>query len=292
MDGVIVIDKPEGWTSHDVVNKVRKIARTKKVGHLGTLDPIATGVLPLVIERATRLAQFYTRSDKIYEGLVRFGWATTTYDRAGEMVGEKVELQVDPEALERQLDPFRGEFLQTPPAVSAKKVEGRRAYELARKNIAVELEPVKVHVYELTVLEIHGADARLRAHCSGGTYMRSIAHDLGKAMGCGAHLQELRRVASGEFELDHARTLEQLAALAAEERLVDAIVPVSNLLPGFPVVFVDDVTASQIRNGRNFPGSPFHALAARYVKAVTRSGVLVAIGEAVLPNLYHPVVVL
>src|SRR5215471_1245349 len=166
MDGVIVIDKPEGWTSHDVVNKVRKIARTKKVGHLGTLDPIATGVLPLVIERATRLAQFYTRSDKIYEGVVRFGWATTTYDRAGEAVGEQAEVEVDRDELERKLEPFRGEFLQVPPAVSAKKVEGQRAYELARKKVAVELEPVRVHVYELTLLEISRSDARIRVHCS------------------------------------------------------------------------------------------------------------------------------
>src|SRR5215471_19383403 len=133
---------------------MRKIARTKKVGHLGTLDPIATGVLPLVIERATRLAQFYTRSDKIYEGLVRFGWATTSYDRAGDPLGEKVEVKIDPAELEPLLDRFRGEFLQTPPAVSAKKVEGRRAYDLARRNVAVELEPVPVHVYELTVLSI------------------------------------------------------------------------------------------------------------------------------------------
>jgi tRNA pseudouridine55 synthase len=292
LDGVIVVDKPEGWTSHDVVNKVRKIAHTKKVGHLGTLDPIATGVLPLVIERATRLAQFYTKSDKIYEGLVRFGWATSTYDRAGEVVGEKMEVAVDREELERNLEAFRGEFLQRPPSVSAKKVEGRRAYELARKNVAVELEPARVNVYELSVLDVSGSDVRLRVHCSGGTYMRSIAHDLGQAMGCGAHLQELRRVASGEFELDQARTLEQLARLADEERLVDAIVPAGRLLPGFPAVFVDDVVTAQIRNGRNFPGSPFRSQAAKYVKAVTRSGALVAIGEAVLPNVYHPVVVL
>jgi tRNA pseudouridine55 synthase len=293
LDGVIVIDKPEGWTSHDVVNKVRKIIRTKKVGHLGTLDPIATGVLPLVIERATRLAQFYTRSDKIYEGLVRFGWATTSYDRAGDPVGEKVEMKIDPAELELLLDRFRGEFLQTPPAVSAKKVEGRRAYDLARRNVAVELEPVPVHVYELTVLEASGADVRLRVHCSGGTYMRSIAHDLGKAMGCGAHLQELRRIVSGEFEIDQARTLEQLTALVADERLIDAVVPASKLLPGFPAVFVDDLTASQIRNGRNFPGSPFRSQPlSKHVKAVTRAGELVAVGEAVLPNVYHPVVVL
>ena len=293
MDGVIVIDKPEGWTSHDVVNKVRRIAKTKKVGHLGTLDPIATGVLPLVIERATRLAQFYTRSDKIYDGLVRFGWSTSSYDRAGEPTSEKVEVRLTAEELERALAKFRGEFAQRPPAVSAKKVEGRRAYELARKNIAVELEPVRVHVYELTLLELRGDVARLRAHCSGGTYMRSIAHDLGQALGCGAHLQELRRLASGEFELEQARTLEQLEALAAEDRLADALVPPGKLLPAFPSVLVDDVTAAQIRNGRDFPASPFRAQPpSKYVKAVTRTGELVAIGEAVLPNLYHPAVVL
>ena len=293
MDGVIVIDKPEGWTSHDVVNKVRRIAQTKKVGHLGTLDPIATGVLPLVMERATRLAQFYTHSDKIYEGVVRFGWSTTSYDRAGEPTSEKVEVHLTSAELEAALEPFRGEFAQHPPAVSAKKVDGRRSYELARKNIAVELAPVGIHVYELTLLEVNGSDARLRVHCSGGTYMRSIAHDLGQALGSGAHLIELRRLASGEFEIDQARTLEQLEALAAEGRLVDAFVPVEKLLPAFPSVFVDELTAAQVRNGRNFPASPFRAgPPAKYVKAVTRSGSLVAIGEAVLPNLYHPVVVL
>ncbi|MCU1236387.1 MAG: tRNA pseudouridine synthase [Candidatus Solibacter sp.] len=293
MDGVIVIDKPEGWTSHDVVNKVRRIAKTKKVGHLGTLDPIATGVLPLVIERATRLAQFYTRSDKIYEGLVRFGWSTASYDRAGEQVGEKVEVRLTAEELEPALEKFRGEFMQRPPAVSAKKVDGKRSYELARKNIAVELAAVPVHVYELTLLELNGDLARLRAHCSGGTYMRSIAHDLGQALGCGAHLQELRRLASGEFEIDQARTLEQLESLASEERLVDAIVPAGKMLPGFTSVFVDDLTVAQIRNGRDFPASPFRSQpAAKYVKAVDRAGALIAIGEVVVPNLYHPIVVI
>src|SRR3954468_15054608 len=173
---------------------MRRIAKTKKIGHLGTLDPIATGVLPLVIGRATRLAQFYTRSDKIYEGVVRFGWSTRTYDRAGEPTSDAVEYTVDPASLDAALEPFRGEFLQTPPPVSAKKVAGKRAYELARRDVAVELEPVAVHIYELTILEVSGATARLRVHCSGGTYMRSIAHEVGKALGCGAHLQELRRV--------------------------------------------------------------------------------------------------
>ena len=272
---------------------MRRIAKTKKVGHLGTLDPSATGVLPLVLGRATRLAQFYTRSDKIYEGVVRFGWSTDTYDGEGTPTSPKAEPRVDAAELERHLEAFRGEFLQTPPPVSAKKVDGRRAYELARKAIAVELEPVKVQVYELALLELRGSDARLRAHCSAGTYMRSIAHDLGIAAGCGAHLAELRRLASGEFEIAQARTIEQLESLAASERLLDALVPAAQMLPGFPAVFVDDLTATQIRNGRNFRASPFRSQAAsRYVKAVNRQEELVAIGVAVLPNLYHPVVVL
>jgi tRNA pseudouridine55 synthase len=293
LDGVIVVDKPEGWTSHDVVAKVRHIARTKRIGHLGTLDPIATGVLPLVIEKATRLAQFYTPSDKIYEGVVRFGWSTNTYDRAGEPAGEKREVRVDTEVLEELLERFRGEFLQTPPPVSAKKVDGKRAYDLARQAVAVELEPVKVSVYELTLLAVDGAEARLRVHCSGGTYLRSIAHDLGQLLGCGAHLRELRRTASAEFEIGQARTVAQLESLAAGDRLVEAMVPAGKMLPGMPCVYVDDVMVALIRHGRNFPASPFRSdAAARHVKAVTRQGDLVAIGEAVLPNLYHPVVVL
>ena len=293
MNGAIVVDKPEGWTSHDVVNKVRRLARTKKVGHLGTLDPIATGVLPLVIERATRLAQFYVRSDKIYEGVVRFGWATDTYDRAGEPSCPRGEVSLTAAEIEPYLERFRGEFLQQPPPVSAKKVAGRRAYELAREDKEVDLEPVKVQVYDLTLLEVDGPYARLRAHCSGGTYLRAIAHELGQALGCGAHLQELRRMASGEFEIAQARTIPQLEALAAEERLIDALVPAGQMLPFFPAVFVDDAVVAQIRNGRNFAASPFRSQpGARHVKALTRDGELVAIGEAVLPNLYHPTVVL
>jgi tRNA pseudouridine55 synthase len=293
LDGVIVVDKPEGWTSHDVVARVRHIANTKKIGHLGTLDPIATGVLPLVIGRATRLAQFYTRSDKIYEGVVHFGWSTDTYDRAGEPTSEKREVVVDPDELEALLEASRGEFLQTPPPVSAKKVAGKRAYELARQSMPPDLKPVPVHVYELVALQVDGPRVALRAHCSGGTYMRSIAHDLGRRMGCGAHIEELRRLASGEFEIAQARTIAQLESLAGDERLMDALVPAAHMLPGFPSVFVDEPTATEIRNGRNFQASPFRSpSASRYVKAVTRLGEVVAIGEAVLPNLYHPVVVL
>jgi tRNA pseudouridine55 synthase len=275
------------------VNKVRRIAKTKKVGHLGTLDPIATGVLPLVIERATRLAQFYTRSDKVYEGLVQFGWSTASYDRAGEPTSPKVEVELNADELARALTGFRGPISQRPPAVSAKKVDGQRSYDLARKNIAVELAPIQIQVYELTLLALTGSHARLRIHCSGGAYMRSIAHDLGQVLGCGAHLAELRRLSSGEFAIDRAYTLERLEALAAADLLTDAVIPAAQLLPAFPDVFVDEVTASHVRQGRNFPASPFRAAPpAKFVKAVSRTGELIAIGEIVLPNLYHPIVVM
>src|SRR5579872_474643 len=218
MDGVIVVDKPAEWTSHDVVNKVRRIAGTKKVGHLGTLDPAATGVLPLVIGRATRLAQFYTRNDKIYEGVIHFGYATDSYDGDGKPVTPEVEVTLDRESLERILDRFRGEFDQTPPAVSAKKIAGRPAYELARKNQPVDLKPVPVEVYSLEIMRIEGCEAEVRVHCSAGTYLRSIAHEAGQALGWGAFLRTLRRVASGDFKIEAARTLEQLAELATQGR--------------------------------------------------------------------------
>ena len=293
MDGVIVVDKQEGWTSHDVVSKMRRIADTKRIGHLGTLDPIATGVLPLVIGRATRLAQFYTRSDKIYEALIRFGFATDTYDRGGLPTSPETAPQVCAEELERLLDNFRGEIMQAPPPVSAKKVDGVRAYALARRQIPVDLPPAPVRIHELTLVEVRGPEARLRAHCSGGTYMRSIAHDLGQALGCGAHLRDLRRLASGEFTLEQARTIPQLQELAAQGRLAEALIPAAQMLPDFPTVYVEPLTAGQIRQGRNFPVSPFRVQqGAQYVKAVSGEGELIAIGEAVLPNIYHPAVVL
>jgi tRNA pseudouridine55 synthase len=290
---VIVVDKPRDWTSHDVVNKVRRFAGTRKVGHLGTLDPSATGVLPLVIGRATRLAQFYTRNDKVYEGTIRFGFATASYDADGEATSPEVAVTLDRAELDRILDRFRGEFAQVPPQVSAKKIAGRPAYESARKNQTVELKPVNVQVFALDILRVEGAEADVRVHCSAGTYLRSIAHEAGEALGCGAHLKSLRRLASGDFKIESAKTLEELATLAAEDRVVEALIPAHLLLPDFPLELVDALTAGQIRNGRDFRVSPFHARkGARYVKAVTPQGELVAIGEARLPHLYHPVLVL
>ncbi len=293
MNGVIVVDKPAGWTSHDVVSKMRRIAGTKKVGHLGTLDPAATGVLPLLLNRATRLAQFFTHNEKVYEGVIRFGWSTDTYDAEGEPTSPKTEVVLDRDRLESALDASRGVIQQTPPPVSAKNIDGRPAYELVRKNIAVEMKPVEVTVFALDVLWMKGAEVAVRVHCGSGTYLRSIAHDAGIAMGCGAHLKTLRRLQSGPFKIECARTLEELMQLSAEARLQEALVPAMELLPEFPNEIVDQITEGQIRQGRDFRVSPFRLREdVRMVKAVSRSGELIAIGQAVLPTVYHPILVL
>jgi tRNA pseudouridine55 synthase len=292
-DGVVVVDKPAGLTSHDVVGKMRRIAATKRVGHLGTLDPMATGVLPLVLNGATRLAQFYTGADKVYEGVIHFGYATNSYDADGEPVGKVRDVTPDPGQLAAVLAQFRGTIQQVPPAVSAKKIGGVPAYKLARKNEEVVLKPVTITVHELALLHSEGAEARVRVKCSAGTYVRSIAHDVGQALGCGAHLKSLRRLASGEFSIERARTLEDLEALAKDGRFGEAVIPSVQLLPAIPAEHVDELTAGQIRNGRDFRVSPFRGAAgAKYVKAIGPDGELVAIGEASLPNLYHPVVVI
>jgi tRNA pseudouridine55 synthase len=290
MDGVIIVDKPAEWTSHDVVGKMRRLAQTKRVGHLGTLDPMATGVLPLVLNRATRLAQFYTKADKVYEATIRFGFATNSYDADGEATTEAVPVTLDAGALARALDAFRGDILQVPPAVSAKKINGVPAYKLARQSKPVVLEPVAVTVHELVLLDCGADTARVRVHCSTGTYIRSLAHDLGVALGCGAHLSALRRTRAGQFTLAEARTLAELADPAV---LGAALIPASALLPEFPAERVDEVTAGFIRQGRDFRVNPFRVRqGAPCVRAVDGAGLLVAIGEIKLPNLYHPFLVL
>jgi tRNA pseudouridine55 synthase len=293
LDGVIVVDKAEGCTSHDVVNRVRRIAGTRRVGHLGTLDPLATGVLPLVVGRATRLAQFFTANTKRYDAWVRFGHSTDSYDRDGAPTSDPVPPSFTREELERALDAFRGTFLLTPPPVSAKKVGGVPAYKLARKHVQVELKPVEVTVNALDLAAFEPPRARLLICCSAGTYVRSIAHELGRAFGCGAFLDSLRRTASGEFTEELAHTLDQLRDMAAEGRLSEALIGGPALLPQFPSELVDAVTAGQIRQGRDFRVSPFRIRPdARYVKALSKEGELIAIGEARLPHLYHPILVL
>lgn len=293
MDGALIVDKSGGMTSHDVVNRVRRLSGTRKVGHLGTLDPMATGVLPLLIGGATRLAQYFSGGEKKYAARVRFGWATDTYDREGTPVSEPVAPDFSRADLENALSAFRGVILQTPPPFSAKKIAGVPAYKLARKQMPVALAPVEVQVFSLDLDEFDGTTATLRVHCSPGTYVRGIAHDVGHRLGCGAFLESLRRTGSGEFSEDNARTLDDLSRLAESDRLSEALIPAAQLLPQFSCATVDSLTVGQIRQGKDFRISPFLVKpSSRFVKAVTPEGELVAIGEARLPLLYHPVLVL
>jgi tRNA pseudouridine55 synthase len=218
MNGVLIIDKPAGLTSHDVVNRARRILHERSIGHLGTLDPMATGVLPLVTGSLTRLAQFYTKSEKVYEGTIRFGFATDTYDAEGEPTSLVQEVSLRAEEVETLAARFRGIIEQTPPPFSAKKIRGVPAYKLARQQKEVVLNPVQVEIKEFEILALEADRVRFRARVASGTYMRSVAHEMGRELACGAHLQSLRRTSVAEFDLEDAHTLEQLAA-AAEIRL-------------------------------------------------------------------------
>ena len=289
----MVIDKPSGWTSHDVVNKIRRFANTRKVGHLGTLDPMATGVLPLLIGRATRLAQFFGKADKVYEGSICFGHSTDSYDAEGKPTSPDVAVDLDRSVIENLLGSFRGRIWQTPPPVSAKKVQGTRAYKLARQNVDVQLAPVEVEIFSIDLLRLSGNEIDVRVHCASGTYVRSIAHDLGQSLGCGAYLSRLRRMASGGFDLKMSKTLDELSHLSNDDRISEALIPAAELLPEFPTEHVDAATAGFIRQGRDFRVSPFRSgTPSRFVKAISHEGELLAIGEAKLPNVYHPILVL
>ena len=221
MNGVLIIDKPAGLTSHDVVNRARRILQQRSIGHLGTLDPMATGVLPLVTGSLTRLAQFYTASEKTYEGTIRFGFATDTYDADGDATTAPQEVNLRAEEVEAVAARFRGIIEQTPPAFSAKKIQGVPAYKLARKQKEVVLKPVQVEIKEFEILAVEADRVRFRARVASGTYMRSVAHEMGQALNCGAHLESLRRTAVAEFVLEDAHTLEQVAEAAKGVTITD-----------------------------------------------------------------------
>jgi tRNA pseudouridine55 synthase len=241
-DGVLVVDKPEGPTSHDVVTLTRRVLGVSRIGHTGTLDPLATGVLPLVIGRATRLAQFLTASDKTYEATIAFGRTTDTYDVRGREVSATAQRPTR-EQLETALPAFRGTFEQTPPAFSAKNIDGERSYEIARKAVrgggpsgpAIRPKAVTVTAHRVEVRSFDGDTAVLGMTVTAGFYVRSLAHDLGEALGCGAVLVALRRTRSGEFGLESAVPLETVLK-ASREELAARILPMAGLLPGLPAV--------------------------------------------------------
>ena len=218
MNAVIIVDKPAGWTSHDVVHRVRRLLQERSVGHLGTLDPLATGVLPLVIGSFTRLAQFYIGSEKTYEGVIRFGFATNTYDADGEPLessdGTAALDSPTPSLQDLQIlaTEFHGLIQQVPPPFSAKKIKGVPAYKLARQQKEVILAPVEIEIKEFIVTAVEADYAHFRARVSSGTYMRSIAHEMGQRLGCGAHLASLRRTAVAEFGITQAHTVEEMEA--------------------------------------------------------------------------------
>ncbi|HUE51115.1 MAG TPA: tRNA pseudouridine(55) synthase TruB [Terriglobales bacterium] len=290
MDGVLIIDKPRGLTSHDVVNRVRRILGQRSVGHLGTLDPLATGVLPLVTGNLTRLAQFYAASEKIYEGVIRFGYATDTYDAEGEPASPEQTVKVSLEQLRELAARFKGVIEQMPPPFSAKKVHGVPAYKLARKHKNVPLKPVRVEIKELEILAVDGDRAGFQARVASGTYMRSVAHDMGREMGCGAHLESLRRTTLGEFNLSQAHTLEQLEEAAKAGEPEEMFIHPRQLLPQFPCVTATEEMATRIRSGRtvNLP----ELSRARQVKVFAGQRELIAIATRVAGTLFHPKIVL
>jgi tRNA pseudouridine55 synthase len=215
-DGVVLVDKKAGITSHDVVERFRRKSKIKKVGHTGTLDPMATGLLVLCAGKTTRLQAYLMGMEKTYEGTIQFGFATDTYDATGEPAGEAVEKNIEGLDLEPHVATFRGEIEQMPPAFSAKKIDGVRAYELARKGEEVKLQPKRVTVYQFDIVEVSGSTAKFLVRSSAGTYMRSLAHDVGQSLGVPAHLKELRRTKIGNFDVADALPFDKLAESGPE----------------------------------------------------------------------------
>jgi tRNA pseudouridine55 synthase len=309
-DGALVINKPKGKTSHDVVDAVRHLAGFRQIGHLGTLDPLATGVLVLLLGKATRLVRFYAGRRKRYTAAFRFGFATNTYDSEGVAQGPDVPPVLDRELIEGLAAESLGRFEQMPPIFSAKKVHGRPAYELARKNQVVELQPASVELFEYRLTEIEGPVARFSVECSSGTYVRSLAHDMGQKLGCGAHLSEITRTAVGEFSLEQGIEIEELAQAAREGRFQSFLIPLENLLPDFPRTNVLPVLEKKVRHGGKFnillsqmqpgrvelpPGATTELdgglIHAPRLRVFSRDNKLIAIAEAVVPRTYQPVVV-
>jgi tRNA pseudouridine55 synthase len=325
MDGLLVVNKPAGPTSHDVVARVRRVLRERRIGHTGTLDPIATGVLPLVVGRATRLARFLTASEKTYEASIRFGFATDSGDATGRPIGERFEgAMPDREAFEQALDAFRGTFSQQPPAYSAKKIDGMRSYKLARDaaraSQAAELipppgltdlpappalpAPVDVTTHAIDVLGAAGDTITLRVCCSAGFYIRSLAHDLGERLGVGAHLVALSRTASGNLTLAQAVPLGMLErGTDGVETAHQALVPMSQMLPALRGCALtpeglrralrgQDLAPADLAGNMAGAAGDRHVIS-EYFRLVGPDGALVGIAEpSSKPGFLHPAVVL
>ena len=277
-------------TSHDVVARVRRATGEQSVGHLGTLDPMATGVLPLLLGKYTRLAQFLNESEKAYTGAIRFGFATDTYDAEGTPAGGVVSPDLSMEKVRAAAARFVGEIEQMPPPYSAKKIDGKPAYKLAREGRTPELKPVRIVVDAFEIESVEGETVRFAMRISAGGYVRSIAHEMGQALGCGAHLSSLRRTAAGPFTLEQAVTVDDMDSLAGEQELEARMVHPRALLPEMPAVTADEATLGRIRNGMQV-NLPEYSGAAM-VKIFAGQRELAAIGRRVAGTLFQPFVVL
>ena len=267
MNGIFIIDKPEGMTSHDVVHRIRKIFNIAKAGHLGTLDPLATGVLPVCVGKATRLAQFLPSSPKEYTGEIRFGFSTNTYDREGFPAGPEVPFDGAKNDIRRMMQSLTGVLDQVPPPFSAKKIAGVRSYKLARTNRTIEMAPVKVEIQQFELLSLDPPFAKFIVVCSAGTYVRSLVHDLGRKAGCGAHLTALRRTRSGEFRIEDAIGLDRIT----EAKLIS----INRLLSSWPSIEVSESDESRVAHGNRIRS----ACAGDLARILNKKGQFIAVAS-------------
>ena len=289
MNGLLVLDKPSGVTSHDVVAIVRRATGEKSIGHLGTLDPMATGVLPLLLGKYTRLAQFFGQADKHYTGHIRFGFATDTFDADGVPATDTRSLTLSFEDLQTLSQRFHGEMDQLPPIFSAKKLNGVAAHKLARAGAEVAVKPARITIHNFALTSLEGDTAAFAISVSAGGYVRSVAHELGQLAGCGAHLSSLRRTQAGAFTLHQAITLDQLKTASIAQ--LESLLPhPRTLLPEMPSVTVDDQLAGRLRNGMQVNLPDFSS--APLIKVFTTPTDLLAIGRRVAGTLMQPIVVL
>ena len=255
MNGIIIIDKPQEWTSNDVVSRLRRVFNTRRIGHGGTLDPMATGVLPVFVGRATRGVEFFEHAEKVYETTIRFGLTTDTEDITGKTLTE-CEVSLTREDLESVLPRFRGDIMQTPPMYSAIKVNGQKLYDLARKGREVERQPRPITIHELQLLEFSGKEARLRVRCSKGTYIRTLCKDIGEALGCGGCMAALRRVQAGEYTLQGSIPLRQLLDISERGENVEHLLrPVDTMFASHPALHLTEKQARLVKNGNAFSAS-------------------------------------
>ena len=290
VNGLLVVDKPEGLTSHDVVSRLRRALNESSIGHLGTLDPMATGVLPMLLGKYTRLAQFFGEMQKAYSGIIRFGFSTDTYDAEGKPTSTAKSVNLSIEQIRHHAQTFHGEIDQTPPQFSAKKTAGKPAYKSARAGQVVELKPVRIRIERFEIRSFDVDLAEFFIAVSSGGYVRAVAHELGQSLGCGAHLAGLRRTEAGPFSLSDAVPLNEVERLCHDGDLGTCLRHPRELLPDLPAVTADELSAGRLRNGMavnlpEFSNSPL-------VKIFYGQHDLIAIGKRIAGTLFQPKVVL